>query len=71
MKDMLGTEVVVGDTVVFADYRNNDNDMALIGGVVKDISQSEDGVVAEGVNGDSYILSSEEFAYYTTIKDLT
>ena len=71
MKDMLGTEVVVGDTVVFADYRNNDNDMALIGGVVKDISQSEDGVVAEGVNGDIYLLSSEEFAYYTTIKDLT
>lgn len=71
MKDMLGTEVVVGDTVVFADYRNNDNDMALTGGVVKDISQSEDGVVAEGVNGDIYLLSSEEFAYYTTIKDLT
>ena len=70
MKDMLGTEVVVGDTVVFADYIYVNCEATLNIGVVVD-SNDDGGVVVEDRNSDIHVLSSEEFAYYTTIKDLT
>ena len=70
MKDMLGAEVVIGDTVVFADYKYVDNDAALSIGTVVD-SNNDDGVIVEDRNGEIYLLNNKEIAYYTTIKDLT
>jgi len=68
MKDMLGTEVVVGDSVIYFDREMGDGDGALTGGVIKDIKHSA--TLVEGVDEEGAWLLSDEFAYYTTIKDL-
>ncbi len=69
MKDMLGQEVVIGDTVIFTDYKDNHSDTLLTGGVVFQIKK--DILWAEDKHGRCYELESPEFVYYTTIKDLT
>jgi hypothetical protein len=70
MKDMLGTEVVVGDTVVFTDPDNEEYCKLTIG-MVDQICEEYGTIVVTGADGNAYILEAGEFAYYTTIKDLT
>ncbi len=69
MKDMLGQEVVIGDTVIFTDYKDEDNDYNLTGGIV--VLVQEYSIDVEDMYGNYYNLCSPKFAYYTTIKDLT
>ena len=69
MKDMLGQEVVVDDTVIFLNRDAADGYGALTGGVIRDIIHSA--TLVEDAEGESVWLLSDEFAYYTTIKDLT
>jgi hypothetical protein len=73
MKDMLGTIVVIGDTVIFANWLDEEDSSNLTGGVVKSFVEDEYGgyMVVEDGEGNIHNLISSEVAYYTTIKDLT
>ena len=75
MKDMLGQEVVVGDTVIFTDYKDAADNVwsNLTGGVISSIWYTVTSIDVEDACMVVYlaIYVVHEFAYYTTIKDLT